>query len=228
MQASAVELYASRLSELQNRIDAAASSAGRDPSEITSIVVSKFHPAEVVRALYDCGVRDFGENRHQEAEQKALETEDLDINWHFVGQLQSKKARAATRYAKTIHSLDRASVVTALSKIDFVIDGFIQVNMTADFDRGGVEPVDLEAMVEQVLATPSIKLRGVMAVAPLDEDPLKAFERLAGYSERVTKLEPRASSISAGMTHDFEQAIQFGATHLRIGSAITGERPKNG
>lgn len=219
-------IYADRLAEVNERINVAAKTAQRDPSEIELIVVSKFHPAEVVRVLYQLGVQNFGENRHQEAEAKAKETSDLDINWHFVGQLQSKKARAAARYAKTIHSLDRDSVVTALGKFDGHIDGFLQINLTDDPARGGIAPAKIGKMVEQILETETITLKGVMSVAPLEEAPEKAFERLRGYSEQVRALAPEATNISAGMTHDFETAIQFGATHLRIGSAITGERAK--
>lgn len=228
MQNDDVEIYARRLAEVQGRIDGAAAKAGRDANEITLIVVTKFHTADVVRKLHECGVSDFGENRHQEAEPKALETSELNLNWHFVGQLQSKKARAAARYAKTIHSLDRSSVIAALSKIEDVIDGFLQINLTDNPGRGGVEPAEIESTVEQILDTNTINFRGIMSVAPLGENPETAFERLAGYSEKVRRLDPNATDISAGMSHDFEEAIQFGATHLRIGSLITGERPKTG
>ncbi|HUH53901.1 MAG TPA: YggS family pyridoxal phosphate-dependent enzyme [Microbacteriaceae bacterium] len=228
MQNDDIEIYAKRLAEVQHRIDDAATKADRDAGEITLIVVTKFHTADVVRKLHDCGVRNFGENRHQEAEPKALETSELDLNWHFVGQLQSKKARAAARYAKTIHSLDRSSVITVLSKIEDVIDGFLQINLTDNPGRGGVEPTEIETTVEQILNTNTINFRGIMSVAPLGEKPESAFERLAEYSEKVRRLAPNATDISAGMSHDFEEAIQFGATHLRIGSLITGERPKTG
>lgn len=224
MQTSGVEPYASRLQEVQQRIDAAALKAGRKSEEVTLIVVSKFHSAEVVRAIHACGVSNFGENRQQEAEPKAAETADLDLNWHFVGQLQSKKARAVARFASTIHSLDRGSVVKALSSIDGTVDGFIQINLTNDAARGGVAPENLLQFAETILETPSINLLGIMAVAPLDELPRAAFERLAKHSAALQAIAPEANKISAGMTHDFEEAIEFGATHLRIGSAITGER----
>lgn len=224
MQTSGVEPYASRLQEVQQRIDAAALKAGRKSEEVTLIVVSKFHSAEVVRAIHACGVSNFGENRQQEAEPKAAETADLDLNWHFVGQLQSKKARAVARFASTIHSLDRGSVVKALSSIEGTVDGFIQINLTDDAARGGVAPENLLQFAETILETPSINLLGIMAVAPLDELPRAAFERLAKHSAALQAIAPEANKISAGMTHDFEEAIEFGATHLRIGSAITGER----
>lgn len=223
--AELIEEFAERLQSVRQRIDVACERAGRDSSEITLIVVSKYHPVSTIRVLESLGVHDFGENRHQEAQQKANELTDLDINWHFIGQLQTKKARQAARYASVIHSIDRTSLVDALATSERTIDAFVQVNLTADPGRGGVSPDNLEKLTQHVLETPTLQLRGVMAMAPVDEEPKVAFERLAEYSARVQKIAPAASEISAGMTHDFEEAIQFGATHLRIGTAITGNRP---
>jgi len=209
------------------RIADAASSVGRDPGELTTIVVTKFHPESLVRDLHALGIRDVGENRHQEAQAKARDTADLEgLRWHFVGQLQSKKARQARAYASAVHSLDRESVVDALASDDgILLDGFVQVNLTDDAARGGVAEAALEPLVERVLSTPGLRLRGVMAVAPLDEDARPAFARLARLSERVQRIAPEAVAISAGMSHDFAEAIAEGATHLRIGTAITGNRP---
>lgn len=218
-------VYEHRLAGIRQRIADTCRRVSRDPDEVTLIVVSKFHPASVVRTLASLGIRDFGENRHQEAKEKAEATADLDLCWHFVGQLQSNKARQAARYASAIHSLDREAIVDALAKYEGEIDGFLQINLTDDPGRGGVQPQDIERLAERVLETANITLRGVMAVAPLDEEPASAFARLREYSERVSRLAPHATQISAGMTHDFETALEFGATHLRIGSAITGNRP---
>ncbi|PRI11883.1 YggS family pyridoxal phosphate-dependent enzyme [Leucobacter massiliensis] len=215
-----------RLETVRAGIADACRQANRDPAETTLIVVTKFHPASLVAALAGLGVRDVGENRHQEAQQKAEELAQLGLNWHFVGQLQTKKARQAARYAHAIHSIDRERLVDALAEGDRVIDAFVQINLTDDPGRGGVAPADLEPLAERVLAAPALRLRGVMAVAPLEEEPARAFERLAGYSARVRALDPSASAISAGMTHDYREAIAHGATHLRIGSAITGNRPE--
>ncbi len=214
-----------RLAAVREGIADACRRASRDPDGVTLIVVTKFHPASLVSALAELGVRDVGENRHQEAQAKAEELAALDLRWHFVGQLQTKKARQAARYASAIHSIDRERLVDALADGERVIDAFVQINLTDEPGRGGVEPPGIEALAERVLEAPSLRLRGVMAVAPLDEAPERAFERLAGYSERVRALEPEASAISAGMTHDYAEAIAAGATHLRIGSAITGKRP---
>jgi pyridoxal phosphate enzyme (YggS family) len=217
-----------RLQTVEADVRDAAREAGRDPEEITTIVVTKFHPASLVRELYAAGVRNFGENRHQEAQAKAAELRDLELTWHFIGQLQSKKARQVRGYASVIHSLDRPSVVDALASDEAVLDCFVQLNLTDDPARGGVQDGDLERMTEQVLSTAGLRLLGVMAVAPLAEEPRQAFARVRKASERIGALAPDASFISAGMSADYREAILEGATHLRIGSAITGNRPDHG
>ncbi|MFF2273871.1 YggS family pyridoxal phosphate-dependent enzyme [Agromyces sp. NPDC058136] len=217
-----------RLAAVQAGIADAARDAGREASEITTIVVTKFHPAQLVRELAALGVRDVGENRHQEAQAKAAELAELGLNWHFIGQLQSKKAKQVRAYATAIHSVDRLALVDALRSDVASIDCFVQVNLTDDPGRGGVAPDELEALVERVLATPGLTLRGLMAVAPLDEPARPAFARVRELSERVVRLAPEARELSMGMSHDFRDAILEGATHLRIGSAITGNRPAAG
>ena len=199
--------------------------AGRTDEPPTLIVVTKFHPASLLRELVDLGVRHVGENRHQDAAPKAAELADAPLTWHFVGQLQSNKAKAAARYASAVHSVDRASLVTALAGADGALDVFLEVNLTDDPGRGGIDPSGVDALAEAVLATERLRLRGVMAVAPLDEEPRAAFARLRGISERLRVLAPEATQISAGMSGDFAEAIAEGATHLRIGAAITGKRP---
>ena len=218
---------ADRLARVDGEIADAARSAGRDPTGLTRIVVTKFHPAELVRQLADLGVRDVGENRHQEAAAKAAELSDLDLTWHFVGQLQSNKAKAVRRYASSVHSLDRASLADALAG-DTPLDVFLEVNLTGDLARGGVDPGMLLPLGERVLSTPGLVLRGVMAVAPVGEEPRAAFARVRAASEQLRRLAPEATAISAGMSGDFREAIAEGATHLRIGTAITGKRPAPG
>jgi pyridoxal phosphate enzyme (YggS family) len=234
------ETLAERLALVQEGIADAARHAGRDINELTTIVVTKFHPAQLVRDLYDLGVRNVGENRHQEAEAKAAELADLDLTWHFIGQLQSNKARAARKYASVVHSVDRESLVTALgnaamtpdgqpeNNVVDVLDCFVQLNLTQDPARGGIQPADVVQLAEQVAAQPSLNLLGVMAVAPLDEEPRVAFARVRAASERIQSVIPTAHYISTGMSHDYAAAIAEGATHLRIGSAITGNRPVSG
>jgi pyridoxal phosphate enzyme (YggS family) len=222
-----------RLASVRQGVSDAARAAGRSSEDLTLVVVTKFHPASLVRALADLGVTDVGENRHQEAQDKAAALADVPLTWHFVGQLQSKKARQVRRYAHVVQSIDRASVVqafapTAEEPTPPIIDGFIQVNLTDDPARGGVQPDAVLDLAEQVLATGTIRLRGVMAVAPLDAEPRPAFARLRSVSERLRSLEPQATAISAGMSGDYPDAILEGATHLRIGTAITGKRPSAG
>ncbi|WP_405217432.1 YggS family pyridoxal phosphate-dependent enzyme [Agrococcus sp. Ld7] len=205
----------------------------RQARDVTVVVVTKFHPVELVRELASTGHRDFGENRHPEARDKATALADLDLTWHFLGQLQRKKARQVARYADVLHSIDSLELVEALEGGEPeddrpVRDALVQVNLTDDPARGGVAAAGLEALAERVAAAEHLRLRGVMAVAPLDEEPGAAFERLAAYAERVRGIDPTAEWISAGMSGDWREALQHGATHLRIGTAITGNRPRGG
>ncbi|WP_218003760.1 YggS family pyridoxal phosphate-dependent enzyme [Herbiconiux solani] len=216
---------AERVERVGSEISDAARSAGRSPDELTLIVVTKYHPVELVRDLHALGIRDFGENRHQEAREKAAELADLDLNWHFVGQLQTKKARQAREYATVIHSVDRQELVDKLAGGEHPLDVFLQVNLTDDPARGGAHPDQLVELAERVAATDDLRLLGVMAVAPLDEEPRAAFARLRALGDRVRTVVPEARWMSAGMSNDFREAIAEGATHLRIGTAITGLRP---
>jgi PLP dependent protein len=224
---------AERLAAVDDRIADAARASGRDPGEITRIVVTKFHPASLVAELHALGVRDVGENRQQELSAKRAELADLDeLRWHFIGQAQTNKARAIRADASVVHSVDRAKLAAALAAAAPAdaapLDVLVQLNLTDDPGRGGVAPGDARALAEAVLALDALRLRGVMAVAPLDEDPARAFARLRAVADDVRALAPDASWISAGMTGDFPEAVRMGATHLRIGSAITGPRPVHG
>ncbi|PPF11842.1 YggS family pyridoxal phosphate-dependent enzyme [Rathayibacter sp. AY1E9] len=216
---------AARWAEVSERVADATRSAGREASSVTTIVVTKFHPVSLLRDLLELGVVDFGENRHQEAQEKSAELAGTAARWHFIGQLQSKKARQVRRYADAVHSVDRLALVPLLEAGEEPLDVFLQVNLTEDPDRGGASPADVEPLAEALAGAPGLTLRGVMAVAPLDEEPRPAFARLRSISDRVRAVEPSATAISAGMSNDFAEAIAEGATHLRIGSAITGERP---
>jgi len=224
---------AARLAQVDAGIVDAARVAGRDPGAITRIVVTKFHPAEVVRELYEHGVRDVGENRQQELSEKSASVGDLDgLRWHFIGQAQTNKAKAIRAAASVVHSVDRIKIADALdaAAADHApsLDVLLQVNLTDDPKRGGVAPAELERLAEHASGCRTLRLRGVMAVAPLGEAPGPAFARLAEYSDRVRAIAPEATWISAGMTADYPEAIAAGATHLRIGSAITGPRPPHG
>ena len=227
-----MDSLASRLADVDARIASAAQSAGRDVGELTRIVVTKFHPASMVADLHELGVDDVGENRQQELTGKAAELSGLPVRWHFIGQAQTKKARAIRAVASVVHSVDRDRVADAFDAAGDddaePLDVLVQVNLTDDPDRGGVAPDGLERVAEHIMGCRTLRLRGVMAVAPLDQEPAVAFARLQGYAARLRTVAPEATWISAGMTADFADAIAAGATHLRIGSAITGPRPPRG
>jgi pyridoxal phosphate enzyme (YggS family) len=217
-----------RLDGVRSAIAAAAASAGRDAGEITTIVVTKFHPVSLIEELAALGVSDVGESRHQEAQAKAEALAGLGLTWHFVGQVQRKKAKQIRAYSDVIHSVDRPSLADALGSDSRVVDCFVQVNLTADPARGGVDPLDLDPLVECVLATPGLRLLGLMAVAPLGVEPRRAFARVRELGEHTRLLAPDARFLSMGMSQDYPDAIIEGATHLRIGTAITGNRPVPG
>lgn len=223
----------SRLADVDARISDAARSAGRDPSGITRIVVTKFHPVGLVEELAALGVAHVGENRQQELTAKRADYTGAPLTWHFIGQAQTNKARAVRRAADAVHSVDRARLADALHAADGGdagdLDVLVQVNLTDDAGRGGVDAAGVAELAEHIArACPSLRLRGVMGVAPLDEPPADAFARLAKCADTVRGIVPDADWISAGMTGDFAEAIAAGATHLRIGSAITGPRPVHG
>ena len=222
---------AERYSSVKERVASACLAANREPLSVELIVITKLHPVEVASELFDLGHRHFGENRDQEAKPKAeaLRAGGREATWHFVGQLQSNKVKSVLSYASAIHSIDRESLVKELGKQlenqDREIDGFIELNLTEDSGRGGVNEENLEALTELVLEIPRLRLRGVMAVAGLDKEPRAEFERTLQLAERVQRLAPSATDLSMGMSEDFETAISMGATHIRVGSAITGPRP---
>lgn len=217
------------------RIASACLASGRNPSDVELVAITKNHPAEIVAELVDLGHSQFGENRDQEAAPKSLRLQELrpkaEPTWHFVGQLQSNKVKSVLRYAKVIHSIDRASLVGELAKqlpkFEGSYSGFIELNLTTDEGRGGVLPANLLPLAESVLQLENFELLGVMAVAGLDEDPESEFEKVLRASSTLRRLAPSATQLSIGMSEDFEVAIAMGATHIRVGSAITGPRPTN-
>lgn len=221
-----------RLAGVRERIASAAKTSGRAATDVELIIVTKFHPAELVAELIDLGERTFGENKDQEASAKSVRVAELrpqqPVQWHFVGQLQSNKVKSVLRYASAIHSLDRDSLLTELKKQleknQQNIKCFIELNLTDDPGRGGLLPERLSEFATKVLAVPQIELLGVMAVAGLGVDPRVDFERAVRASEELQKISPSAKFLSMGMSEDFEIAISMGATHVRIGSAITGPR----
>ena len=221
----------SGLADTRARIRAACAAVGRSEDDVALTVVTKFFPASEVRLLADLGVTDVGENRHQEAEAKCAELTDLGLRWHFIGGLQSNKAAAVAAYADVVHSVDRPKLVGGLQRGAHErgrdLDVLVQVSLDppgADH-RSGVDPAALEDLATRLGEAGSLRLRGLMAVAPLGADPAEAFERLAAIRRDFLLAHPDAGWLSAGMSGDLESAIAAGATHVRVGSAILGPRP---
>jgi pyridoxal phosphate enzyme (YggS family) len=222
---------ATNLARVRARIADACAAAGRDRSEITLVAVTKTFPAADVLHLAEIGVRDIGENRDQEAAPKAAEVAALGgrVRWHFVGQLQRNKARSVVGYADLVHSVDSVRLASALAGAaergrERPLDVLVQVSIDGDPERGGAAGDELDQVAAAVAESGSLRLRGVMAVAPLDWEPDRAFARLAEVAQRVRGEHPGATIVSAGMSGDMEAAIRWGATHVRIGSALLGKR----
>jgi PLP dependent protein len=227
------------LEAVRGRIAAACDDAGRDPAEVVLVVVTKTFPADDLRILAELGVTDVGENRHQEAAAKHAECADLPLTWHFVGAVQTNKAAAVASYADVVHSVDRTRLVSALARATESSGArrrplrcLLQVNLDPAGDdagvigrRSGADPRDLAALAERVREHPGLELSGVMGVAPLGADPAPAFDRLVHLGAELRATHPGATVVSAGMSGDLETAVRCGATHVRVGSAVLGERP---
>ncbi|MEV4637237.1 YggS family pyridoxal phosphate-dependent enzyme [Actinoplanes sp. NPDC049548] len=240
-QARRAQLAAS-LVEVRRRIARACSAAGRDEGSVELVAVTKTYPAEDVVLLAGLGVTDVGENKDQEAAAKAASVASAGaaVRWHFVGQLQRNKAKSVVRYADVVESVDSLRLASALDAAagrhrNAPLDVLIQVSIDGDPARGGaIDPVttaspsdperDLGRIAEAVAASGSLRLRGLMAVAPRDWEPGRAFESLAATAERLRADHPDATVLSAGMSNDLEQAVRHGATHVRIGTSLLGMR----
>ena len=219
---------AARLTAVRERISAACAAAGRKPQDVSLVAVTKTFPASDVRLLSGLGLRDFGENRDAEAAPKAAQCADLDLVWHFVGQLQTNKAASVARYATFVHSVDRLRLVRALGvaarRAERVIECLIEVSLDGDPARGGALAGEVPGLAEALMAEAGLVLAGVMAIAPLGMPPADAFARLLDSAAAVRAVRPAATVISAGMSGDLEAAIAAGATHVRIGTALLGDR----
>ncbi|MFJ3707583.1 MULTISPECIES: YggS family pyridoxal phosphate-dependent enzyme [unclassified Streptomyces] len=231
---------AANLARVEDRISSACASAGRDREEVTLIVVTKTYPASDVRLLSELGVRQVAENRDQDAAPKAAECADLVLKWHFVGQLQTNKVRSVASYADMVQSVDRAKLVTALStaavRAGRELGCLIQVALDAESGergaRGGLAPDGVEELADQVAGAAGLRLDGLMTVAPLAGPyagrQQASFERLMEISSRLRAAHPAATMVSAGMSADLEEAVAAGATHVRVGTAVLGVRPRLG
>lgn len=233
---------AAALSRVEERIDRACAAAGRSRDDVTLVAVTKTYPASDVLHLAGLGVTDVGENRHPEAGEKAADVREAltgapaesELRWHFLGALQTNKAGAVARYADVVHSVDRAKLVASLSRgavaAGRTLTALLQVDLGPELGRpsdgrSGAAPDDVPALADAVAEADGLLLGGVMTVAPLEVDPARAFERLAEVAARLRADHPQALTVSAGMSADLEQAVAAGATHLRVGRAILGDRP---
>ncbi|MCM2576463.1 YggS family pyridoxal phosphate-dependent enzyme [Streptomyces meridianus] len=229
---------AANLAHVEERISAACAAAGRERDEVTLIVVTKTYPASDVRLLAGLGVRHVAENRDQEAAPKAAECSDLPLEWHFVGQLQTNKVRSVAGYAHMVQSVDRLKLVDALAgaaaRAGRELGCLIQVALDAESgetgSRGGAAPNAVAQLADAVAAAEGLRLEGVMTVAPLSGPyagrQLAAFERLMEIASCMRAEHPAANMVSAGMSNDLEEAVLAGATHVRVGTAVLGVRPR--
>jgi pyridoxal phosphate enzyme (YggS family) len=221
---------AERLTAVRSRIDAAAIAAGRDPATVHLVAVSKYHSAADVRGLVAAGQTVFGESREQDLRAKRELLADLpELAWHFIGRLQSNKARAVGRLADLVHSLDRAALVAPLARgaaeRDTPLPVLLQISLDGDPARGGADPAQLSELAALIGLTPALALAGVMAVAAPTSPPGPQFSRLAQIAADLRAEHPAATTISAGMSGDLEEAVAAGATLVRVGTALFGERP---
>ncbi|WP_329116001.1 YggS family pyridoxal phosphate-dependent enzyme [Streptomyces sp. NBC_01465] len=231
---------AANLAHVEERIASACAAAGRKRDDVTLIVVTKTYPASDVRLLSELGVRHVAENRDQDAAPKAEACADLPLSWHFVGQLQTNKVRSVTSYADVVQSVDRAKLVTSLStsvvRAGRELGCLIQVALDAESgergERGGVAPDGVDELAALVAGSPGLRLDGLMTVAPLAGPyagrQQAAFERLMEISSGLRAAHPAANMVSAGMSADLEDAVAAGATHVRVGTAVLGVRPRLG
>ncbi|MFI5933419.1 YggS family pyridoxal phosphate-dependent enzyme [Actinoplanes sp. NPDC051494] len=226
---------ATSLAEVTGRIARACAAADRDPGSVALVAITKTYPASDVALLASLGVTDVGENKDQEAAAKAAAV-DAPLRWHFVGQLQRNKAKSVVTYADVVESVDSVRLATALGAAaarlrERPLDVLIQVSLDGDPARGGAVDAsspdperDLARIADAIASADGLRLGGVMAVAPRDWEPLRAFDELAGIAARLRAVHPGATVISAGMSGDLEQAVTRGATHVRIGSSLLGMR----
>ena len=231
---------AANLAKVERRIADACTAAGRARDEVTLIVVTKTYPASDVRILAGLGVRHVAENRDQDAAPKAEACSDLPLTWHFVGQLQTNKVRSVVGYADFVQSVDRSRLVSALSKeavragreLGCLLQVALDAGESGRGERGGTGPGGIGELADLVAGAPGLRLDGLMTVAPLTGEyagrEQAAFERLMVLSTDLRRSHPAATMVSAGMSTDLEQAVTAGATHVRVGSAVLGVRPRLG
>jgi pyridoxal phosphate enzyme (YggS family) len=228
----------SRLSEVRDRIAAACARSGRRPEDVTLVGVSKTHPAALVQAAWEAGIRVFGENRVQEALAKSREA-DLPPppegpDWHLIGPLQSNKVRPALDLFRAIHSIDRPKIAEAVEREaaarGLLVDGFLEVNLGEEESKHGFPAGHLAEDAAPLAGLSHLRIVGLMAIPPFEENPEDArrwFVRLRELRDRLAARPEWAGFpglLSMGMSHDYETAVEEGATHVRVGTALFGER----
>jgi pyridoxal phosphate enzyme (YggS family) len=228
-------VIAARVSAVRDRIARAAARAGRQAEEVQLLAVSKTHPQEALREAFAAGVRDFGENRVQEAEDKIAALEDLRVQgmrWHLVGHLQTNKVRKAVPLFDKIHSVDSTDLAQRMDRIGTeekcVVHALVEVDLAGETTKNGVREAELMRTLEAMRGLASVRLEGLMCIPPFDEDP----ERTRGFFRKLRELKDRAvaagllqgGELSMGMSHDFDVAVEEGATLVRVGTAVFGER----
>lgn len=219
------------INQIKSKIDAAANRVGRDPSEITLVAVSKRNPSQAIRQAYEAGQRDFGENYAQELRDKAKELAGLsDIRWHFIGNLQRNKVKYVSPCVDLMETVDSEKLIAELSKQaakhERIIRVLVQVNVGEEEQKSGCSVGEAPYLIDEVEKAPGLELAGLMTIPPWDLEPEQTrvhFKALAALREKLGGKE-RLPHLSMGMSHDFEVAIEEGATYVRVGTAIFGER----
>ena len=213
------------LRDVQGRIARACERSHRSPDELTLVAVTKGFDARAIRESFDCGIRNFGENRVQEAEEKIGQLADLkpDATWHMVGHLQSNKAKTAVELFDIIHSVDSVKLAEILSRrVEKPLPVLLEVNVSGEATKGGFSLREVDVAVNEIRQLPNLKVMGLMTMAPFVADPEEVRPVFRKLRELRGSL--RLEHLSMGMTDDFEVAVEEGATMLRIGRAIFGER----
>jgi pyridoxal phosphate enzyme (YggS family) len=225
---SPVDIIAN-ISEVRARIASAAKSADRDPKQVTLLAVSKTQPASAIRAAFNAGLSQFGENYVQEALVKMVELQELPIEWHFIGPLQSNKTRAVAEHFDWVHSVDRLKIAQRLSDQRPQelppLQVCLQVNISGEDSKSGASPEEALALALAMQALPRLTLRGLMAIpAAQSDDPAKPFASLAALMATLSKEIPQLDTLSMGMSADLAPAISQGATIVRVGTDLFGAR----
>jgi pyridoxal phosphate enzyme (YggS family) len=221
---------AANLAEVNEQIEAACLEANRAVESVNLVVVTKTWPSSDIEILVELGITNVGENRDQDARAKQQELAHLPLTWHAIGQIQTNKARSVATWADVVHSIDRPELIAAFDRVTQTREEPLEVLIQIDLDptptdkRGGIAPAQMLDLAQQIIDANGLNLAGLMAVAPLESDPDVAFAQLQKHSILLQQHYPEATVISAGMSQDFQNAIKYGATHLRIGSLVLGHR----